>query len=1119
MTIARLKKCVTVTVVFTVATLSSGVVFAAACPLSEDAIYDTLTELIFAVLDLDDDGYVTVEELGQISQELADGEVGDYIAKWPNGISRWWVHRALETFRVLSLVDANGDGLLQFEEVSEYVPIAAFMYVDLNDNMVIDCEDWAALTAAYTTAEGEEECGTVDLLYLAAVGIITYIDQNEDGVVGMEEVQSLTEEYASSVFVILDNDSDNRITAEELTVFLSGVPLNVIGLLDQNGDGIIRKLEVVLFVPNEIFDALDVNSDNALDCTDAFYFLGEGEDEGEEPPAEGEAPPIEGEVPPVEGEEPPVEGEEPVEGEVPPVEGEEPPVEGEEPLEGEVPPAEGELIEAPCPLPVVTMESALNIVMPFVDTDNDDHVSLAEIRQVYPSFESDWFDMVDGDSDGQLSRQEILSIAVILIAGDDLVTWIDTNGDRLIQYAEVSGYVNRSGFDYLDVNTNGVLDCEDLAFLLPPAEGESPLEGEHPVEGEEPPMEGEEPPSEGEPVEPPCSLPVVTVEDALDIIIPYVDTDEDGGISLDEILQVYPSFASSWFDMVDSDSNDLLSREELLSIAVILPVGNDVVPWMDTNGDRLVKFSEISDYMNRREFDYLDVNANEVLDCEDLEILLSPAEGEPPVEGESPVEGEYPPVEGECEAYPLSLSPFSGRFGFYMEGPYNFVGDLTKENLTDPAWRLSGMFTFNTSGFTVSQPIVSIAESYPEQVSITLAVNRPAPETVVLPVSTQISVTASILASDQAIFTVRLVVCTSTSSIEGETLPEEGEPQVEGEPPAEGETLTEGELPVEDEGEGEVAGHDWGWPPYLGERCISRNLVVVLRRMFVLVDANEDGVLTYDEIRAHLMLPPRIFEWLDTDSDSILTWDEITAWRNAFPASDPDAVIDLVRTITLADESGFFSAGVPFLVHVQLVKRGGQVLNAVNLTEILPEGWAIEILDKAEASVTLKSVENVQALQFDWMNPVEFPMEITYQVTPSGDASGIHTILGQIGYLNSMNEEMGEGIIPTVLAALLPQEYTHSADTDGDWRITLGELLRVIQLFNGGAYHWDESVEGGYAPGLGAIPEGWNHHADYNNNGRIELAELLRVIQLYNSETRFYYISDRSEDGYMVAPF
>ena len=140
--------------------------------------------------------------------------------------------------------------------------------------------------------------------------------------------------------------------------------------------------------------------------------------------------------------------------------------------------------------------------------------------------------------------------------------------------------------------------------------------------------------------------------------------------------------------------------------------------------------------------------------------------------------------------------------------------------------------------------------------------NRPAPETVVLPVSTQISVTASILASDQAIFTVRLVVCTSTSSIEGETLPEEGEPQVEGEPPAEGETLTEGELPVEDEGEGEVAGHDWGWPPYLGERCISRNLVVVLRRMFVLVDANEDGVLTYDEIRAHLMLPPCIFEWL-----------------------------------------------------------------------------------------------------------------------------------------------------------------------------------------------------------------------------------------------------------------
>jgi len=214
-------KALMLAALFTGATLTSGVALGAACPLSEDEIYTTLTDLIFAVLDFDDNGYVTVEEVGRISQELADGEVGDYISKWPNGISRWWVHRALETFRVLSYVDTNDDGLIQHAEVSEYLPLAAFMYLDLNDNMVIDCEDWALLTAPYTTAEGEEACGSVDLLFLVAKGIVIYVDADADGVVGEEEITALTEEYAPSVLVLLDTNNDALITAQELTDFLA----------------------------------------------------------------------------------------------------------------------------------------------------------------------------------------------------------------------------------------------------------------------------------------------------------------------------------------------------------------------------------------------------------------------------------------------------------------------------------------------------------------------------------------------------------------------------------------------------------------------------------------------------------------------------------------------------------------------------------------------------------------------------------------------------------------------------------------------------------------------------------------------------------------------------------
>lgn len=342
---------------------------------------------------------------------------------------------------------------------------------------------------------------------------------------------------------------------------------------------------------------------------------------------------------------------------------------------------------------------------------------------------------------------------------------------------------------------------------------------------------------------------------------------------------------------------------------------------------------------------------------------------------------------------------------------------------------------------------------------------------------------------------------------------------MEGEPTMEGEFPAEGEPPIEDEGEGESSGHLWDWPPYLGERCLSRHLVVALRRMFILLDTNEDGAVSYDEIKAYVMLPTQVFELLDTDGNGGVGWDEITAWRDSFPEPDPDTLVQIIRDVTSLNGNRFFSAGESFTVRVRLIKQGAQLLKQLSLTEVFPGDWAVVPSDKADAQVSMKQIENSQALHYEWANPVNFPIEITYEVTPSVNATGIHTILGQTGYLNDANEQRGEGIIPTVLAALLPEEYTHSADTDQDWRITLGELLRVIQLYNGQGYHWNESIEGGYAPGPGAQPEGWNHLADYDNDWSIELPELLRIIQLYNSESRYYYVSDRSEDGYMVAPF
>ncbi len=90
----------------------------------------------------------------------------------------------------------------------------------------------------------------------------------------------------------------------------------------------------------------------------------------------------------------------------------------------------------------------------------------------------------------------------------------------------------------------------------------------------------------------------------------------------------------------------------------------------------------------------------------------------------------------------------------------------------------------------------------------------------------------------------------------------------------------------------------------------------------------------------------------------------------------------------------------------------------------------------------------------------------------------------------------------------------HRGDQDGDRQIGFSELLRIIQLFNGGDYHCDETTEDGYAPGAGdrsCQP----HDADYQApRWAINLSELLRLIQLYNSGG--YHLDPSGEDGFGI---
>lgn len=84
-----------------------------------------------------------------------------------------------------------------------------------------------------------------------------------------------------------------------------------------------------------------------------------------------------------------------------------------------------------------------------------------------------------------------------------------------------------------------------------------------------------------------------------------------------------------------------------------------------------------------------------------------------------------------------------------------------------------------------------------------------------------------------------------------------------------------------------------------------------------------------------------------------------------------------------------------------------------------------------------------------------------------------------------------------------PPPQGHRADQNGDGRINLSELLRVIQFYNSAGYRCaapENPTEDGYVPGTSGAQDCFPHSSDYNpQDWIINLSELLRLIQFYNS--------------------
>ena len=119
------------------------------------------------------------------------------------------------------------------------------------------------------------------------------------------------------------------------------------------------------------------------------------------------------------------------------------------------------------------------------------------------------------------------------------------------------------------------------------------------------------------------------------------------------------------------------------------------------------------------------------------------------------------------------------------------------------------------------------------------------------------------------------------------------------------------------------------------------------------------------------------------------------------------------------------------------------------------------------------------------------------------------------------------GSATSALAGTAP----HSADNNEDFRFSLSELTRVIELYNTmngstrtGGYRLEATSEDGFAadpttPASATVTLARYHSVDTNRDGKISLYELTRVIQLYNFRTGTirtgdYRVEASSEDGF-----
>lgn len=198
----------------------------------------------------------------------------------------------------------------------------------------------------------------------------------------------------------------------------------------------------------------------------------------------------------------------------------------------------------------------------------------------------------------------------------------------------------------------------------------------------------------------------------------------------------------------------------------------------------------------------------------------------------------------------------------------------------------------------------------------------------------------------------------------------------------------------------------------------------------------------------------------------------------------------------------------------------------------LPDGWAFASNGLDAPDISPKAGE-ASVLGWGWITPPASPITFSYTLDVPASVRGDQSLASLITLIANGGNAFQILARPDPLV-LHPAR--HAADFDGDDRLSLSELLRVIELYNcrngtvrTGAYAVDATnAEDGFVSDAArsdttVVTLTRYHSADENHDGQLSLSDLLRVIEIYNYRsgtvrTGQYHVQSGTEDGFAPGP-